>query len=1239
MSTSYFSQFHPSGTGAKGSAAFSSSATNSATIYLYRRSATDLTILDVPDADVIYTFLTAGIDLSLVSNNWSTTIPTGEEPLYIVSVYVASNETTVTIESTEWTAPALLSSLGLSTATVFLFQRNNTGVAPSAITQDTTYTFATGVLTGTYTPWTQTIPDSSEGRFLFITTALAIGEGDTATVLTASWTAPRLFSVEGVSPAVINLSNDSITVPAEQDGSSPNLTSASTIISIFEAGEDVTSLWSISATPSTGVTGSFTGNTYTITGFTTDTGTVTFTATRTGYVNLSSVLSLAKAKAGADGTPATVYELRVSPLVTRRNSSNVYLNNITVSGFSTTGNDAPVVYSGRFTVATSADSVNYTVQYTSTINQSSYEFNKTGLPAGTNFIRVRLHLADETPSSLNVLDEEITPVVDDGEAGPNTAVVYIYQRSATAPAAPSVNATYTFTSGVTTGLNNGWSSTIPTSGTDPIWVRTAVAFSSTTTDTIEPNEWSGASKLAENGLDGLNVAAVFIYQRSNGVAVIDSASLVQNFSVAGQETIPTGIFLKPDGTKLYIIGTNADTVFEYNLSTPWDISTASLFQSFSVSGQETTPHGISFSSDGTRMFIVGQTGDDVNQYALSTPWSVASASFTKIFSVATQETSPTDIFFSPDGTNMYICGTAGDDVNQYTLSTPWDVGTASFIRNFSFVPQDSTPTSIFFSSDGTKMYMMGSLTDSIYSYTLSTAWNISTAVYDSKFFSVATQDGTPSGLFIAGTKLYIVGSATDAVYEYNVSVYPSLPTADVTYNFSTGALTGLTNGWTGTIPDITAQPLWVSQASASSSGTTDVIPASEWTLPRILAQNGEAGEAGPPGTAGINGYLTNEAATVFAYANGIVASYTGATGNFVITVGDTDISTNFTLSTVANPENLTVTYTNLTYTVTGGLDANENTASLTIRATGSGDWAGVTLDKVFTLAKTRGGYEILSSLPAIGDPRRFEGSVVFLTIDDKLYRFDGTNWVASVPTTDLTGQIIGTQITDSAITTPKLSTNAVTADKIEAGAIIAGKIAANAIVALNIQAGTITASKFLTDEGVDLAQAQVPGTSSWVTLLTSTELVSTPLTAGSSITSSIIGPSGTVKTSEFHHWRADMSVTIKNNGGGSATTFESTYNAKMQLYYRIGLGSWTVLGGERTLALGANRSVGLSNTHNLVTGTVDLAQFGGINDQVFEFTSDNVSFGYTVKIEKGSFNDHEMQATAHSVRFLSLMVK
>ena len=87
-----------------------------------------------------------------------------------------------------------------------------------------------------------------------------------------------------------------------------------------------------------------------------------------------------------------------------------------------------------------------------------------------------------------------------------------------------------------------------------------------------------------------------------------------NFSLASQTTSPLGFTFGDDGTKMYVVSSNPDTVFQYSLSTAYSLNTASYDSvSFSISGQLGDPNGIFLSSDGTKMYIIGYTSDSVFQ--------------------------------------------------------------------------------------------------------------------------------------------------------------------------------------------------------------------------------------------------------------------------------------------------------------------------------------------------------------------------------------------------------------------------------------------------------------------------------------------------------------------------------------------------------------------------------------------------------------------------------------------------
>lgn len=274
---------------------------------------------------------------------------------------------------------------------------------------------------------------------------------------------------------------------------------------------------------------------------------------------------------------------------------------------------------------------------------------------------------------------------------------------------------------------------------------------------------------------------------------------------------------------------------------------------------------------------------------------------------------------------------------------------------------------------------------------------------------------TNEAVTLAASSTGVVSSFTPASGTFKVFQGLTDRTTSATFTVSSNTdCTVAINGTTGAYTvSAMAQDTASAVLQAVYSGATI-----QKTLSLSKSRAGGAGAPGDPGTAAISGYVTNEAIQLFAYAEGTVTSYTGASGSFRVFSGNTDISSSFTLATgvSGNPQNLTVTYTNQSYSITGGFDTTEDTASLTIRATGTGTYAGVTLDKVVSLSKAKGGYEIVAALPTTNN---FAGRVVFLSTDSKLYRYVGapTNaFTAAVPAADVTGVLTNSEISATKVT-------------------------------------------------------------------------------------------------------------------------------------------------------------------------------------------------------------------------------
>jgi sugar lactone lactonase YvrE len=227
---------------------------------------------------------------------------------------------------------------------------------------------------------------------------------------------------------------------------------------------------------------------------------------------------------------------------------------------------------------------------------------------------------------------------------------------------------------------------------------------------------------------GDNSNAIREYHLTTGFD-ISTASYDSLFSVHSQDTNPRGLAFNNDGTKMFVAGWKNQRVFEYHLTTGFDISTASYDSNLSISSNAGGSNGLAFNSDGTKMFVnAANSSDEVVEYTLSTGFDVSTASYDSSFVTQSQDTSPQGLAFSNDGKKMFVAGDTGDDINEYTLSTGFDVSTASFVGSFDVSSQGTNPTGITFNNDGTKMFITDKTaplgTHSVDEYTLTTGFEL-----------------------------------------------------------------------------------------------------------------------------------------------------------------------------------------------------------------------------------------------------------------------------------------------------------------------------------------------------------------------------------------------------------------------------------------------------------------------------------------------------------------------------------
>lgn len=500
---------------------------NNATIYLYKRTKSTPA---VPSTNVTYNFTnhTATGD-DIAENKWRQTIPDGSDPIYITTATALNTEDTDIIEPSEWSEPQILSQNGSSVS-----------ILRSSVTYQVGFS-------GTNRPtndagWTETIPEIEAGKYLWTRTIVEYSDGTTTESFSVAYNG--INAKEGYESAVVYLYKRATSVPTIDwtDTLYYNFTTSKL--------DKIPSGWSDIAPSGSG----------------------------TLYVTTASAFS----KTITDDIAYTEWTTPIAYNNTRTNTKieNFYLvsdksSGITTStsGWSTTipnmTNNKKYLWSYKKYTYDIAPLTEITTPEIISIyggNGSSvtYQVGNSGTEKPTG---AWLNTIPEVPDGKYLWTKIVILLNDgqvnesysisykgiDGNNGLNTATVYLYKRSASAPNKPTAAITYNFKTKTLTGndvSSGNWSTTIP-SGNTPIYIINATAANVGETDVIEATEWSSPQILSQNGTSVSVDRSVTEYQ-------VGISGTIKPSNEAGWTTtmpkVPKGKFLWTRTTVYYTDG-------------------------------------------------------------------------------------------------------------------------------------------------------------------------------------------------------------------------------------------------------------------------------------------------------------------------------------------------------------------------------------------------------------------------------------------------------------------------------------------------------------------------------------------------------------------------------------------------------------------------------------------------------------------------------------------------------------
>lgn len=306
--------------------------------------------------------------------------------------------------------------------------------------------------------------------------------------------------------------------------------------------------------------------------------------------------------------------------------------------------------------------------------------------------------------------------------------------------------------GSTSAIKNNWAaSSEPTTGDDS---GDGYVVGSRWIDTTNDKEYvcldnsSGAAVWTETTGGGASYInpTVNAMGAQVGVSVGWAASTIQydsQIDLGSQSTaLNGGIGFSPDGLKFYAAESSNCRTYEYTLSTAFDLTTRTYVGAQDFSGS--VPSGsFHVGPGGTKFYHV--TGNAaIVEHTLSTAWSVSSySSSSTTYLPSGGSTIYTwnwgQMCFGDSGNELYVsCRNSSNyiTVKQYSMTTAYDLSTLSYTGEHVYSSNPGSLAGFCLHSDGTKIRVFGVSWSYFLEWTLTTAYDITTAsslsyVYDS----------------------------------------------------------------------------------------------------------------------------------------------------------------------------------------------------------------------------------------------------------------------------------------------------------------------------------------------------------------------------------------------------------------------------------------------------------------------------------------------------------------------------
>ena len=253
---------------------------------------------------------------------------------------------------------------------------------------------------------------------------------------------------------------------------------------------------------------------------------------------------------------------------------------------------------------------------------------------------------------------------------------------------------------------------------------------------------------------------------------------VNDLSISIFENASKGIAAKPDGTRLYVYGLSGNKVRQFNLSDPWNLDTAISREESPVFDSETQyGNEIFFKPDGTKLYLTTQNST-IYQYSLSTPWEVDTLTYDNVMLDYSQSPIPSyssSFSITNDGIHMYLA--QDGTIYRFEMSSPWDISTSTFQESANVTARaGGVINDVSVNNSGDKLIVLDVLFEmnGFYDlYDLTTANDLNTMTYNSTYTVYNNIVQQPESMYIDSnteTEMYVL--ANNVVHRYSFYEQP-----------------------------------------------------------------------------------------------------------------------------------------------------------------------------------------------------------------------------------------------------------------------------------------------------------------------------------------------------------------------------------------------------------------------------------------------------------------------------------